>query len=92
MELSRQEYRGRLLFLSPGDLPDPGINPSLLHCGQILVHLSHQGIPDTSVIVKVLPEDSFGWLVGNLGKSCWAVSRAQRQVVRQSVCSVSWSG
>ena len=28
---------------SPGDLPDPGLNPGLLHCRQILYHLSHQG-------------------------------------------------
>ena len=27
MECSRQEYRNRLSFLSPGDLPDPGIEP-----------------------------------------------------------------
>jgi len=28
---------------SPGDLPDPGIEPGLLHCRQILSRLSHQG-------------------------------------------------
>ena len=27
MELSRQEYWSRLPFPSPGDLPDPGIEP-----------------------------------------------------------------
>ena len=27
MEFSRQEYWSRLLFLSSGDLPNPGINP-----------------------------------------------------------------
>ena len=27
MEFSRQEYRNGLPFLSPGDLPDPGIEP-----------------------------------------------------------------
>ena len=27
MEFSRQEYRSGLLFPSPGDLPDPGIEP-----------------------------------------------------------------
>ena len=25
-------------FPSPLDLPDPGLNPGLLHCGQILYH------------------------------------------------------
>ena len=28
-------------FPSPGDLPDPGIKPGLLHCRQILHHVSH---------------------------------------------------
>ena len=58
MEFSRQEYWSGLPFLSPGDLPDSGIEPrsptlqavsytasSLLHCRQILYGLSHQGSP-----------------------------------------------
>ena len=28
MELSREEYWSALLFSSPGDLPDPGIEPA----------------------------------------------------------------
>ena len=31
-----------LPFPSPGDLPDLELNPGLLHCGQIIYHLSHQ--------------------------------------------------
>ena len=46
MEFSRQEYWSGLLFPSPKDLPNPVINPSLLHCRQILYHLSHQGRPN----------------------------------------------
>ena len=40
----RQEYWNGLLFHSPRDLPDPGINPGLLHYRQetVLYHLSHQ--------------------------------------------------
>ena len=45
MEFSRQEYWSGLPFSSPGDLPDPGIEPGLLYCGQTLYHLSHQGSP-----------------------------------------------
>ena len=30
MEFSRQEYWSRLPFSSPGDLPDPGIEPEFL--------------------------------------------------------------
>ena len=40
----RQEHWSGLPFPSPGDLPDPGSNLGLLHCRQILYHLSHQGI------------------------------------------------
>ena len=39
MDFSRQEYWGGLTFPSPGDLPDPGIEPG----GRLLYHLSHQG-------------------------------------------------
>ena len=44
MGFSRQEYWSGLSFLSPGDLPDPGIKPGLPHCKQILYQLIHQGI------------------------------------------------
>ena len=40
MEFSRQEYWSGLPFPSPGDLPDPRIKPSLLHCRQMLYCLS----------------------------------------------------
>ena len=40
---SRQEHWSGLPFPSAGDLPNPGIKPGLLHCRQILYHLSHQG-------------------------------------------------
>ena len=43
MEFSRPEYWSGLPFLSLGDLPNPGIDPRLLHCRQILYQLSHQG-------------------------------------------------
>ena len=45
MGLSRQEYWRELPFQSPGDLPNPGINPDFLPCRQILYHLNHQGNP-----------------------------------------------
>ena len=44
MEFSRQEYWCGLTFPSLGDLPDPGIKPSLLHCRQILYGLIQRGI------------------------------------------------
>ena len=36
MGFSRQEYWSGVPFPSPGDLSNPGIEPSLLHCWQIL--------------------------------------------------------
>ena len=45
MGFSRQEYWSALLFPSPGDLRDSGIQPGLLHCRQTLYHLSNQGSP-----------------------------------------------
>ena len=32
----------RVAIHSPGDLPNPGVKTSLLHCRWILYHLSHQ--------------------------------------------------
>ena len=43
MEFSRWEYWRGLPFASPGELPEPGIELSLLHYRQILHRWSHQG-------------------------------------------------
>ena len=45
LEFSKQGYWSGLPFPSLGDLPDQGLNPYLLHCRQILYHLSHQRSP-----------------------------------------------
>ena len=45
MGFSGQECWSRLPFPSPGDLPDPGIEPGSSHCRQTLYCLSHQGSP-----------------------------------------------
>ena len=36
MGFSRPEYWSGLPFPTPGDLPNPGVEPGLLHCRQIL--------------------------------------------------------
>ena len=46
----RQEYWSGLLFPAPGDLLNPEIKLSLLHCRQILYCLSYQGSPVPSLI------------------------------------------
>ena len=45
MGFSRQEYWSGLSSPSPGIFPTLGLNPGLLHCGQMLYRLSHQGSP-----------------------------------------------
>ena len=46
MEFSRQKsWSGCDLSLLQGIFPTQGSNPGLLHCRQILYHLSHQGRP-----------------------------------------------
>ena len=50
MGFSRQEYWSGLPFPSPGDLPDLGIEPGLLHCRQMLYCLSHQGSPKVLLV------------------------------------------
>ena len=45
MGFSRQGYYIRLQFPSSGDLPDPGIDPGLLHCRKIIYQLSYKGSP-----------------------------------------------
>ena len=49
MEFSRQEYWSGWPFLLQGIFQTQGLNPGLLHCRQILHHLSHQGKKDPSV-------------------------------------------
>ena len=45
MQFSRQKYWSGLPFPSPGDPQIQGSNLGLLHCRQILYHLSHQKSP-----------------------------------------------
>ena len=50
LKFSGQEYWCGLLFPSPRDLPDPGIEPGLLHCRWILYCLSHEVFPTISLM------------------------------------------
>ena len=59
MGFSRQEYWSGLPFPSPEDLPDPGIEPGLLHCRQTLYCLSHQGSLCLNAILKGKPVKGF---------------------------------
>ena len=50
MEFSRQKYWSELPFLSPGDLPNPGLNLGHPHCRQILYT-----VPSGKPIIRVIP-------------------------------------
>ena len=63
MGLFRQEYWSGLLFPSPEDLPTQGSNPGLLHCRQILYHLSYREDLSPSIIMKFSKGRHLGWLV-----------------------------
>ena len=45
MGFPRHEYQSGLPFPSPGDLPDIGIEPGLLHDRKIPYYLNHQESP-----------------------------------------------
>ena len=62
MGLSRQEYWSG--HPSPWDLPTPGIESGLLHCRQILYHMSHQG-RSYNLLSDFL--SAFGWVFF----ACW---------------------
>ena len=57
MEFSRQEYWSGLHALLWGIFSTQGSNPGILHCGQILYHLSHQG---SLITIKHASGMSFG--------------------------------
>ena len=59
MELSRQEYRSGLPFPSPGDLPNPGTEPTFPALAQILYHWAtgEDGVLLTSHSAKDRPHN-----------------------------------
>ena len=52
MGFSRHKYWSGLSFPSPGDIPDPGVEPGLPPCGQTLCPLSQQGSPRRDVLLQ----------------------------------------
>ena len=63
---SREEYWSELPFLSPGGLPDPGIEPCFLslHCQGDSLPLHHLGSPSYLVYnCKIILEKSFSVFV-----------------------------
>ena len=72
MEFSRPEYWSGLLFPSPGDLPNPGINPGFLHCRRILYQMSHKRSPRMLAWVAYPFSSGSSWPRNWTGVSCIA--------------------
>ena len=64
MGFSRQEYWSGVPLPSPGDLPDPGIEPGLPHCRQTLYCLSHQG--SLFCLKRRMPVSGVLWVLSQL--------------------------
>ena len=82
MGFSRQEYWSGLPFLSPGDLPDPGIEPRspALEAGAWIAVVSSNSIG------SVLTESGYAQLLSHV----W-LSAPSRTVIRQAPLSMGFS-
>ena len=82
MGFSRQESWSGLPFPSPGDLPDPGIEPGspALQARQMLSRLSHEGSPSTPVRNGEKAEHWARWILG----------RVRSSTERQSLPDTKW--
>ena len=58
MGFPRQEFWSGLLFPSPGDLPDPGIKPTLPALQMDSLQLNHQGSPLVAITTPESPTTS----------------------------------
>ena len=58
--ISQARLLSGLPFPSPGDRPNPGLNPNLRHCRQILYQLSYQGNPELSGLLLTSPDMCLG--------------------------------
>ena len=78
---SRQEYWSGLPFPSPGALPNPGTEPGLPHCRQMLYHLNHQGSSgnpkDTKKSLKVKVAQSYPTLCDPMGYTVHGIIQAR---------------
>ena len=80
----QQEHWSGLPFPSPEDLPDPGIDPGLLLCRQILYHLSYREVLNNPFIKHLLCIRHHGRF---LGDSC----EFKRYILSWGLRSVQWS-
>ena len=68
MEFSRQEYWSGLPFTSPGDLPNPGIEPSSPVLQTDSLPLSYRGFP--YILYRLLQNTEYSSLCYTAGPHC----------------------
>jgi len=83
MEFSRQEYWSGWPFSSPGDLSNPGSNPGLLHCRQIVYQLSYQGSLNVPNAKRKLLQDTQSRAGFSLKKLNYQSSITEEEMPRQ---------
>ena len=84
----RQEYWSELSFSSPGDLPDPGIEPGspglnpCLHCRQILYWLSYKGShkPMEYIIIRGWIRRGQGYYLNMCACVCYNIGNIQHKI------------
>ena len=86
-EFSRPESWSEWPFPSPGDLPNPGIEPCL-HCRQILYQLSHKRSPRILEWVAHPFSSGSSWSRNQTGISCFAGRFFTIWATREVLC---WS-
>ena len=77
-------YQSGLPFPSPGDLSDPGSSLGLLHCRQILYHLSHPGSPNRNIASQTYREACFLFSFMYPFHIISAIGRDKREISKNS--------
>ena len=91
MEFSRQEYWSGLSFPSPGDRLNPGTEPDLLHCRQILYLLSPQGSYPLSIFAQN-PHRPVAWFIPlQWAEICIYREKIVRTLFSLSLVRIMWS-
>ena len=90
VEFSRQEYWSGLHALPQGIFPTQGSNPVLLHCGQILYLLSHQGSPRILDCVAYPSSRGTSWPRNWTRVSCIAGRFFMSWAARGALCTTDW--
>ena len=94
---SREEHWSESSFLSPGALPDPGIEPASPDGWQILYQLSHQGscIMKEEAATEPTPKKTnrkkANWFIWEGFTNSWEKKRSKRQGRKRKICSTEWT-